>query len=147
MGIEIIDTAYVSSNLFSFHGSPAIVSERPIFFYKLIIAMCSVVRHHGNTRPADKQSPYPHFTRWPNQFFTKDLSVDKNTSVSVHKWYVWKFNLDFKRLMKLELMQHIYCYLNREAKPETWAVWKISSGVRLMNGTELYNDSRWMVGL
>lgn len=63
MGIEIIDIAYVSSKLFTFHGSSVVASECPVFHYKLIIVMCSVVRHHGNTGPADKQSPYPHFKR------------------------------------------------------------------------------------
>jgi len=50
MGIEIVYIAYVSSNLSTFHGSPAVVSERPVFYYKLIIVMRAVVRHHGNIR-------------------------------------------------------------------------------------------------
>lgn len=60
-GIEIIDIAYVSSNLFTFHASPAVVSEHPVFYYKLIMVMRSVVRHHGNTGTADKKNSYAPF--------------------------------------------------------------------------------------
>lgn len=63
MGVEIIDVAYVSSNLFTFHGSPVVVSEHLVFFCKLITVTCSVLRHHRNTGLADKQNSYPQFKR------------------------------------------------------------------------------------
>lgn len=61
MRTEIIDVAYVSSNLVTFHISPTVVSVHPVFYYKLITVICSVFRHCGNTRSADKQNSYSRF--------------------------------------------------------------------------------------
>lgn len=71
MGIERIDTAYVSSSLFTFHASPVVISECPVFYYKLIIAVWSIVRHYENTGPADNLNPLIILKTQTNQLFTE----------------------------------------------------------------------------
>lgn len=72
-----------------------VVSQCSVFYYKLIIAMCCC-QTSWKCKASWQTEFVPLLKRWPNYFFTKHLSVDKNTSASIHERYVWKCNLDFK---------------------------------------------------